>query len=446
MLPDRYCQLLTAYVDGELSGRQRRHVQRLLHRSREARSFLRKLERDSKALRALPKPGIPEDLAPPVLHTIATRRLKPSRRQSATSPPVFPAWVGLAAAAAVLMVVGFGSYLYFSSSLHQPTGASVARNGHPSPAIVGEQKDKEGPALTREIQGPPRPTPEERIAQQSPPDAPSHQVAQNPPVKPVEGMPVPNPTREDPILTSGDKEMFKLEEVKISLPVTFKLRDFDQQVLHNQLMGELQKDKSFRMELPCRDGARALERLQSALKLHHVGLIIDQVAQRRLVNPQWKTNYVLFFENITPEELASLLEQIGVDDKKGLARRPPDVRFDGHLVLTRMTPTDHKELSTLLGVDPTVIPPRAAGPLGVDPRKPLSELTASQVTQALEGQGGNPRPGASSQKPSDQMALVLAYNPVRPNSGSAQVKQFLDTRKPARPGTIQVLLVLRHTN
>ena len=37
MLPERYNQLLTAYVDGELSTRQRKAVSRLLHKSAEAR-------------------------------------------------------------------------------------------------------------------------------------------------------------------------------------------------------------------------------------------------------------------------------------------------------------------------------------------------------------------------------------------------------------------------
>ena len=61
MLLDRYRQLLTAYVDGELSSRQRRHVVRLLHRSAEARRLLRQLEADAKSLRDLPRPALSVD-------------------------------------------------------------------------------------------------------------------------------------------------------------------------------------------------------------------------------------------------------------------------------------------------------------------------------------------------------------------------------------------------
>jgi hypothetical protein len=39
--------------------------------------------------------------------------------------------------------------------------------------------------------------------------------------------------------------------------------------------------------------------------------------------------------------------------------------------------------------------------------------------------------------------LAMPYNPVRPRRDSAEVKRFLDERKPLRPGALQVLLVLR---
>src|SRR5215831_7986877 len=55
MLSDQFRQLLTAYVDGELSSRQRKAVQRLLRRSPEARSLLLKLQEDARRLRALPR-------------------------------------------------------------------------------------------------------------------------------------------------------------------------------------------------------------------------------------------------------------------------------------------------------------------------------------------------------------------------------------------------------
>jgi hypothetical protein len=113
-----------------------------------------------------------------------------------------------------------------------------------------------------------------------------------------------------------------------------------------------------------------------------------------------------------------------------------------------MGPDDRKELSELLSIDPKQVQSTKPGtPLNVDIHKPLSETTAEQVAQSLAGQGGTPRPEPSKPavKPPEHLALVLAYNPVRPRPGSVEIKRFLDNRKPPRSGAIQVLLVLRDT-
>src|SRR5437660_11161236 len=121
MLPDRYRQLLTAYVDGELSARQRRQVGRLLRQSGEARKLLRALQGDSAELRALPEPPpLPRDLSGPVLRTITARRLRPAR--TARPGPRVPAWAGYLAAASVLFAVGLSAYLAFAA-FFAPSGA-----------------------------------------------------------------------------------------------------------------------------------------------------------------------------------------------------------------------------------------------------------------------------------------------------------------------------------
>jgi hypothetical protein len=160
-------------------------------------------------------------------------------------------------------------------------------------------------------------------------------------------------------------------------------------------------------------------------------LVIDQIAQNRLKQAKAKTNYVFYADDLTPEELASLVQNLSAEDVKAEAKRKGDGLFDG-LVVNRMSDADHKELKELLGVDPRQSTKAAT----IDPKKPLSETTGDQVVQNLAG--GKPVAKGS-------LALALAYNPERPRPNSADIKRFLEGHKTPRTGTLQVLLVVRGT-
>jgi anti-sigma factor RsiW len=100
MLPELERQLLTAYVDGELSSRQSRQVLKLLHRSEEARTLLRELQENVRALRQLPRVYSHPALSDSVIQLIGSRRLKPQSRPTVPQRILLPAWSGYAAAAA----------------------------------------------------------------------------------------------------------------------------------------------------------------------------------------------------------------------------------------------------------------------------------------------------------------------------------------------------------
>ena len=68
-------------------------------------------------------------------------------------------------------------------------------------------------------------------------------------------------------------------------------------------MTKLGKGDGFRLELPVADATRAMERLQHAAKAAKINLIVDQVAHARLAKPQWKTNYVVYAEELSPADL-----------------------------------------------------------------------------------------------------------------------------------------------
>lgn len=446
MLLDRYRQLLTAYVDGELTNRQRRHVARLLRRSPEARQLLHKLKADAQALRHLPCPALPADLSVPVLRTIVERRLTPGQRRIAKVSSS-TSWMGplasWAVAAAVLLVLGAASYLYFAASLLQPAKTEMAEKV-PAPPTPTPESGPLDSAIAREEK--PRETPRERSRPKldrsvavNPP-----KIVQRPEDKPKTSAPKNSSTPPKPETALTDRlELFHLDRVPDLLPVIVKVSELEKEPQRKELVAALRKDSNFRVELPCPNGTKAMERVQNAARKLQFDLIIDKPAQER-IKLKWRTNYVLYLENVTPEELTHFVRQIGAEDRKSAAKKPAEAQID-RLVLTQMTAQHRKELSTLLGIDPTTTSPAATGLLGTDLRKPLSEATAQQLGTALAGKGGTPRPQAGKPAPKapKNVALVLAYNPVRPSPGSDDIKRFLDGRKPNRPGTIRVLLVLR---
>src|SRR5581483_155901 len=113
MLSPHELELLTAHIDGELTRRQRREVNRLLEHSGEARELLRRLEDDSRRLRQLPARAVPADLSPALLDRAARLevvRVSP-RARPAPAPASYPLWAGLAAAASVLLLVALAAFL-----------------------------------------------------------------------------------------------------------------------------------------------------------------------------------------------------------------------------------------------------------------------------------------------------------------------------------------------
>src|ERR1700722_15837592 len=106
MLPERLTQLLTAYIDGELSSRQRKAVTRLLRKSPEARKLLQEMQQDSMVLRKMPRKKIKQDLSRTLPGTIEPRGLKlpapPPSPVAAGPRAAVPLWVVLVAAAVLL--------------------------------------------------------------------------------------------------------------------------------------------------------------------------------------------------------------------------------------------------------------------------------------------------------------------------------------------------------
>jgi anti-sigma factor RsiW len=124
MLPERLTQLLTAYIDGELSTRQRRSVTRLLRKSPEARKLYQEMRQDSMILRQLPRPKMKQDLSQTLPGTIEMRGLKLPSATAVRSAPV-AGWLVAVLVLVILGLAGGGSYLFFSGLAKKMPASAV---------------------------------------------------------------------------------------------------------------------------------------------------------------------------------------------------------------------------------------------------------------------------------------------------------------------------------
>jgi hypothetical protein len=406
MLSDPLRQLLSAYVDGELSNRQRKAVQRLLRRSAEARTLLRGMQEDAARLRALPRQHLDGEFAACVVRAVRLGGA-PARRREVVRHAAFPLWAGFAAAAALLLAVGVGSYFYFSQpSADVARPDALARNQQSAPVLtpdLGPEPDPDhknaGGAAVADTQLPGDKSNESSVPEILPnmpvavADAPKNSAA-----------PGDFVTQETP---QPGMEMFRPHVVKPPFSLIVDVR----QIKADKLRQDFGEQTALRVELPCRDTVKGFRRLQTALRDAGITLAIDAAAQNRLDKPRLRSNYAIFAEGLTAEELARVLAKVGSDDKKAAEAKPkPDGQFS-KMVVNRLSDIDLKELSAVLRVQ--------AGQLRSAPEK------AGRVTERL--------------------ALAVTYNPEqgRPKANSPEVKRYLESRKPARKGVLQVLLVLR---
>jgi hypothetical protein len=405
MLSDSLRQLLTAYVDGELSNRQRRAVQRLLRRSAEARTLLRKLQEDAARLRALPRQHLDGEFSARVLSAVGRSR-PPARPRVAVAPASFPMWAGFAAAAAVILAVGLGSYFYFAQPAHDAPQGGLAADNHRQSGATPPGRGTEREPGPKDAGGP-------AVADTQPKSS-----GQPNEVAKAEELPLPDVVGDkpkgpaasaDPITQETPQpgmEMFRPHVVK----PPFSLIENVREIKADKLRKDFDEEPALRVELPCYDTVKGFRRLQAALKDAGITLAIDAAAQNRLDKPKLRSNYVILVEELTADELARLLARVGADDKKAAEAKPkPEGQFT-KMVVTRLSEIDLKELSAVLHVE------------------------ANQLQSAPEKAKGT-----------DRLALAVTYNPEqgRPKAGSPEVKRYLESRKPARKGVLQVLLVLR---
>ncbi len=448
MLPDHLTQLLTTYLDGEASPRQQEAVQKLLKRSAAARSLLQQLQEDTQRLRSLPRRRPEADLSTKVLRALTERHPRPARRPASRHLPPYPAWMGVAVAAAVLLVISFGSYLYIEVTRRVPGAQAMQREG---PAPKPPEKQPESNTAIADVPQPVRaPDQGTRPAEVLPMPT---DFAQSDAVPPAPPSPTPRPEKPRPPapneFATPTPKTEGLQVVSPGVALNLALRDLDQAQWRDRLRKELRRENSFRLELFCLANGKVRERLNAAFKAAGVRLVVEPEAQLRLKNHRFRGDYALYTEALTADEAAKLLARLGRTDRQAEAKRRGDGQFD-RLFLWPISSTDRKELNALFGFDPLQAPPpKPKAPLGVDIRKPVAEDTAAQVVQSLAGQRTPRRDAGKAVAPKlpERQALLVPYLPNRPRPpASKEIKQFLDGRRDRPQGTIQLFLVMREVN
>jgi hypothetical protein len=440
MLSDRHCRLLTAYVDGELTAHERQAVVRMVRESGEARAFLQQLQEDAEQIRQLPQVQLGQDLSDPILQKIARPILGPRAPTSSPGAGV-PIWFGLATAAAVLSAVGLGSYFYFAATKHAqlPEMAVVPRDPIQPPGVIADKRAGE------EGQG--------RNPGKLPDRAPNRVAPKG--TEEPEPLPQSTPTPQRDSLaypaSTRDSRRDQPLEFDIHPPLSIMRADYSKEARWLELLVELRKRPTHHLDLTSRDAVAAVDRLGGALKAHGVQLLVDDEAKDHLKplfrNGKEPVEYIVYTENVTPDEALAVLKQLAAEDKKAEEKRRGSGPIAGISALT-MSDNDRGALIRLIGIDPNQpVPkrPRAAAD-GIDIREPISTQTGDQVARSLKGQGPpRPEPGQPILKSSDRLAILVANKRNGTRQDSRQVQRFIRQRSEPRPGTTRLLLMLRST-
>jgi len=419
MVPDAIKKLLTAAVDGELSLSQQKRLNAILQDSDEARELYEHLLADSKRVASIPAHRLPVDFAHNVLQSIQDMGLKPRPVQPQT--PFWsnlPVWASFASAAAVLLAISVGSYLYFASAEAYKQHHELAERTKHRP-IPNELKNDPITVIVKKND------PEPIVAPRELPNA----IVQNQP-QPIERLPLPSVYDPDRLTSPVQEPLVPRVVEQPRLPLLIDLKTIDQASKRQKLDRELKHNEPIRIELFCNDGNRALERIQHAMKASH-RFMIDGIAEER-IKKKFPTQFAIYSETMTGVELTELLVSLGAEDRKA------DSVFDKG-VLTAFQSADVTELAQMLGV-----PSKELFKVKVNgAQRPFTETTPEQiVTNLATRTPGSPLAPATKQ--AERAVLVMPYQPVKaPPMASTQIRAFVEQRKERKDGALPVLIILR---
>lgn len=301
MLPDQALQLLTAFVDRELSQRQRKAVMRLLHKSSEAREMLRQLQENAHRLKQLPRRKIEPSLVDEILQAVAEQQAQPKQ-------PVVKAarrrWLPFVAASmAAALLIGALGIVYFKM-MDESNGVTKE-----TPNVAKGETPNKKPAL-----------------------------------------PAPKPRTVDPLVTRMVVETFaEFSKPPVDPALTANVSELQDDSKSSQFKRMINREKAIELDFTVKSNSSAMLRLKEVLSDRRIKLVTDKSAAKTLDDK--KVQYLVYADNLTSDELIRIMGELGksfVISKTGTNETRKASPYE-KVTVTPTAKEDKEKLDKLLG-------------------------------------------------------------------------------------------------
>jgi hypothetical protein len=350
MLPENVTQLLTAFVDGELTPQERDVVTRLLNKSSEAREFVRQLQENAHRIKQLPQHKVEPSLVEEIMAAIVEQMDKP--RPAAPKYRRRPWLPYVAASLAASILVATLCIVYVRTMMVGPVNPDDGKN------VV---------KVTPEPKPEPKPEPQ--------PETPKNKK---------------NPML-DQLVKGTFGEFGKTLPVDPAFSTTFaELQSGNKSA---QFGIQINREKTLNLDISVKNNRMAMDRLKDVLKDNQIKLVADPSASKTLVekNPP-KVEYIVYAD-LTPDEVTKLMGQLaqGYVVSEGMNQRT--VASPYHKVtVTPIAKDDKQKLAKLIG-DPaeTKADPKAERQAVVLPINGAAATPSTELSQFAKQR--RPQPG-----------------------------------------------------
>lgn len=311
MLSEENIELLTAYVDGELTSRQREEVLRLINKSAEARELLRQLQENAHKVKQLALHKVQPSLVDEIVLAIEEQkvRAKPQqypRRRRSLVPAIL---VGLAASILVFAVGILGWIAWTTDKGGNPVVVNNDRKNDPKPEHKGPEQPIE--------------TPKKEVV--------------------------------NPLLAKMVEGTFK--DFGSPVPETNFLASFPELKKGGKREAELVRnmnvEKSVQLDVVVKKNSDAMTRLREVLKGQGINVVADPAAAK--VVDDKKTEYLIYADNLTSSELAKVMNELAdnyvVPGATGMNQKNVASPYQ-KLKLTSFEDEEKAKLAKAIGVDP----------------------------------------------------------------------------------------------